>query len=86
MIRLLAFFVLLLSVLHLPLWFFLPLAIGYTFYFRAYELLFLAGCVDAYYGSSGSFSFSYYTAITLSIVLLIEYLRPFLNINDKLSS
>lgn len=74
MIRFLAFLgVVILSVIT-PLYIFVPAAVLYIFYFSGYEIIFLAACVDVFYG--GYLQIPYYTISAMLITVLLEYIRP----------
>ena len=54
-----------------------PLAIVYAFMFRsAYELIVLAACIDAFFGSDAFLP--YYTLSAIAIVGIAELIKPHL--------
>ncbi|MCA9366016.1 hypothetical protein KC722_00370 [Candidatus Kaiserbacteria bacterium] len=55
----------------------LPLAILHALSWRAYELLIIAVCADAYFGVS--YTLPYYTITTLVILLAAEWVKPHLS-------
>jgi len=58
----------------LPWYVLLLLAIGYSMYWSAYELLFLAVGIDAYFGVE--FVLPYYTVTTFCLLVAIEWVKP----------
>lgn len=80
-IRISSFLILsILAVFGAP-WIVLPLALIYAFTWRAYELLFLAACIDAYFG--GAAAIPYYTTTTLLFIVVAEWVKPYLSIYNK---
>lgn len=55
----------------------LPLALWHALNWRAYELLIIAVCADAYFGIS--YTIPYYTISTLIILIVAEWLRVHLS-------
>lgn len=54
----------------------IPLALGYIFYFRGFELIFIAIMIDAYY--QAFYSFPWLSVGTIGAVFLIDFIKPHL--------
>ena len=52
----------------------IPLALGYCFYFRGFELIFLAILIDGYY--QAFYSFPWLSVGTIAVVFLIDFIKP----------
>ena len=73
-IRIVFFVTLLILSTMVPFGFFLVGTVFYGFFWGGYELIVLAACIDAYFGS-GSGIPEYLLSVSV-IVLAIEWLRP----------
>ncbi len=75
--RVISFTCMLLCALFLPLWVFAVMTLAYTFMFGPYELLILAVCIDAAYGTSGV-GVWYAHTLTVSVATAISLcLKPY---------
>ncbi len=52
----------------------IPLALGYIFYFRGFELIFVAILIDGYY--QAFYSFPILSIGTIIAVFLIDFIKP----------
>lgn len=52
----------------------IPLALGYIFYFRGFELIFIAILIDGYY--QAFYSFPWLSVGTIAAVFLIDFIKP----------
>lgn len=59
----------------------LPLAVLHALSWRAYELLIIAVCADAYFGVS--YEWPYYTLVTICILLMAEWIKPHLSFYNE---
>lgn len=80
-VRTLSFILLIVGAIALPGWVLLPFALAYAFFFRAYELLVLAACIDAYFGIAAHLP--YYTICTLIMLVSVEWLKPYLALHNR---
>jgi len=58
-----------------PLWLFLIGMAGYAFFWKGYELLLVAVCIDIQFGFGGIFGYTY-TILTGIIILGITMIKP----------
>lgn len=76
-VRIIAFILIVLGVLFFSPWLMLPFVIAYAFVWRAYELLLLSACIDAYFGAASMIP--YYTLAAGCIIILLESIKPHLS-------
>lgn len=81
MVRILCFCALFAAAIVLPWWLVAPFALVYAFAFRAYELLALAACIDAYFGAAAQIP--YYTLGALSFMIVAEFVKPYLSFYSR---
>lgn len=62
----------------------LPLAMWHALNWRAYELIIIAVCADAYFGIS--YTVPYYTVSTLLILMVAEWLREHISFRTSLKT
>ncbi|NCN52290.1 hypothetical protein GW943_00550 [Candidatus Parcubacteria bacterium] len=82
--RVLAYMVVLALAFTMPLWVFVIAAALYFARWSGGELLVIAVCVDALFGSHGTFSGLLYTAITGGLYLFAAAIKPQLRIYQDL--
>lgn len=59
-----------------PIWVFTIFICVYAFLYTPYELLFLAICIDGFYGVGNPFLIPYYTILSCSVVIFAEWIKP----------
>lgn len=74
-IRLLLFIAVLLCAVVAPTWLLAALAVVYAFRYTAYELIFVAAAIDAFYGT-GTHIVPYYTISFVLLLICIEWIKP----------
>jgi hypothetical protein len=57
-------------------------ALAYALRYTAYELIFIAAAIDAYYGLGGM-TLPYYTFCTCAALILIEWVKPFISVYNQ---
>lgn len=65
-----------------PVWLFVPLFVLYILLYTGIEVLFIAVCIDAYFGYGSAVPFLY-TGCTAVLLLVIDILRPQLWMYNK---
>lgn len=80
-LRILSFCVVLVISTIIPLWLLAPVVVLYALRWHAFELILLAGCIDAFFGVASSIP--YYTIGMIGIVLIAEIVRPHLSFFDR---
>ncbi len=74
--RVLLFFIVILTALFMPLWSFVGIAFVYALLYTPYELLILAVCIDAQFGDPYRGLWFLYTLSASGIVLITVRLKP----------
>ncbi|MEX0931087.1 MAG: hypothetical protein WDZ68_02205 [Candidatus Paceibacterota bacterium] len=79
--RYISFIVIAISSIFVTPWILAPLVVLYALHWRAYELLIVAACIDAYFGVASSIP--YYTVSVLMILIVMEWVKPSLLFNNQ---
>lgn len=79
-IRIVSLILIVIGSIFIAPWVLLPMVAAYALYWRAYELLLVAACIDAYFG--GAVNIPYYTISVLFILIIMEWVRPSLLFNN----
>jgi len=65
-----------------PVWLFVPVLIVYIFRYTSIEVMFVAVCIDAYFGYGSSMPYLY-TLCTAVLLLFVHTLRPYLTVYNQ---
>ncbi len=58
-------------------------ALAYALRYTAYELIFVAAGIDAFYGAGGILTVPYYILITSAVLILIEWVKPYISVYNQ---
>lgn len=80
--RVLLFLLVLVTAATGPVWLFVPAALAYLFLYLGAELLLVAFLIDGYFGYAAN-ALPWYTLTTLSSLLLLHLLRPYISVYTR---
>ena len=80
MYRVLFFIAIVIIAVTGPVFLLAAFALGYALMYRAYELVLVAVCIDAYFGTG---EIPYYLLVSTVAIIAIELLKPHVHVRER---